>query len=260
MVQIDKDKRYGFMPGCSLPSYNPEAVGAIVAHLQSVFPKFSVVQKCCGKPTKAVGQYEKFKERFGELENDMKAVEIDVMIVACQSCKLTLDEYSSLPTISLWEILPLIGLPKDAIGKGKDSDMEFCIHDSCSTRFEKDLQDGIRWAMDQMGYKYAIGDHEREKTRCCGFGGMIVPVKPELAKRVMQKRVDTLPNQNIVVYCSACRQSMMKVSAKSWHILDLIFGPVVYKGDKAPEDVLSSPVKSWVNRYKSKKAMGKELK
>jgi len=257
---IDKNKRYGFMSGCSLPSYNPEAVAKIIEHLGNTFPKFSVLQKCCGKPTKAVGQYDLFKERFAGVQADMDDIGIDEMIVACQSCKLTFNDASATPTRSLWEIFPIIGLPEDVVGKGKDSDIVFTIHDSCSTRHDKDLQDGIRWIMEELGYKVLESKASRDKTRCCGFGGMVVPANPEVAVKVMEKRVETLDSTNVVVYCSACRSSILKGGSQSWHILDLIFGPVVNEGDASPSDVLSSPVKSWANRYKAKRDIAKLIK
>lgn len=259
-ITIDKNKRYGFMPGCSLPSYNPEAVTKTTAYLNSVFPNFSAVQKCCGKPTKAVGQYDLFKQRFADLQKDMDDVNIDEMIVACQSCKLTFDEASPTPTHSLWEIFPLIGLPEELRGKAKDSDIVFTIHDSCSTRHLLGLHDGVRWILNELGYKVIESKYSREKTRCCGFGGMVVPANPEVADKVMKRRVETLESEYVVVYCSACRSSILKGGAKSWHILDLIWGPVVYENEKAPEDVLSSPLKAWMNRYKSKRGIAKTLR
>jgi len=259
-ITIDKNKRYGFIPGCSLPSYSPEIVTKTTAYLNSVFPKFSAVQKCCGKPTKAVGQYELFKERFQGLQDDMDDVGIEEMIVACQSCKLTFNEASKTPTHSLWEILPMIGLPEELRGKAKDSDIVFTIHDSCSTRHDKALQDGIRWILDELGYKYIESKYSREKTRCCGFGGMVVPANPEVAMKVMKRRVETLESDSVVVYCAACRSSILKGGAKSWHILDLVWGPVVNASDNSPDDSLASPVKSWVNRYKSKQGIKKSVK
>ena len=258
--KFDQNIRYGFMPGCSLPSYNPDAVVKTVEYLYETFDKFSAVQKCCGKPTKAVGQYDLFKERFKGLQDDMDAVGIEVMIVACQSCKLTFDAASPTPTYSLWEVLPIIGLPDELKGKAKDSDMVFTIHDSCSTRNETALQEGIRWILDELGYEYVESKYSKENTRCCGFGGMVVPANPEVAEKVMERRVETLDKDDVVVYCAACRSSLLKGGAKSWHILDLLWGDVVNAGDEPPEDVLAAPVTSWINRYKSKRGMKKALK
>ena len=37
---VDQSKRYGFMPGCSLPSYNPEAVIKTTEYLNDTFDIF----------------------------------------------------------------------------------------------------------------------------------------------------------------------------------------------------------------------------
>ena len=242
-----------FMPGCSLPSYNPEAVKKTATYLKQVFPDMGAVQNCCGKPTAAIGQAELFKERFGMLQADFDKVGAEEVIVACQSCFGMIKKNSkSQKPVSLWSLLPEIGLPKELRGKAENSDVVFTIHDSCSTRYEKDLQDGIRWILNELGYKTREPKYTRENTRCCGFGGMVVPANPDVATRVIQRRVDEFETDHVVVYCAACRASMMGVGTKSWHILDLLWGPVVMKNDDAPENVLASPMKAWMNRYKSK--------
>lgn len=249
-----------FIPGCALPSYNPELVEKMVIHLKNVYPNISVVQKCCGKPTKAVGQYELFKKRFGGLLEDIKDCEGDEVVLACQSCMKTLGEAPDLKVTSLWELLPQIGLPKELVGKAKNSDVVFSIHDSCSVRNETGIHDGIRWIMNELGYKTAEPERTRDMTRCCGFGGMIVPAVPDTAMRVMKRRKDDFPTDHIVAYCAACRQSMSKVGGSAWHILDLVFGPVVMKGDEQPFDSGSNPRISWTNRYKSKKKINRIMK
>ncbi|MBS3994501.1 MAG: (Fe-S)-binding protein [Alkaliphilus sp.] len=252
--------RRGFMPGCSLPSYSPKNVELTVQYLKKHYPELSGIQKCCGKPTKALGQVELFEERFGSLVQDIKDCEIDEMIVACQSCMNTLRESKEFKTTSLWELLPQIGLPQELIGKAKDSDVVFSVHDSCSIRDLNGIHEGIRWILKELGYKVAEPEHTKDKTRCCGFGGMIVPVNPDVAKKVMDRRVKDFPTENIVVYCAACRQSMILGGGQAWHILDLIWGDVVYKNSKPPEDVLSNPVKAWINRFKSKGAIKRAIK
>ncbi|MGL6261166.1 heterodisulfide reductase-related iron-sulfur binding cluster [Vibrio sp. WXL210] len=242
-----------FMPGCSLPSYSPEGVAAIANYLKEVFPEMGAVQKCCGKPTAALGQTEQFKQRFGMLQSDFDKVDAEEVIVACQSCFGMIKKFSDNQVpVSLWTLLPQIGLPKELVGKAKDSDVVFTIHDSCSTRHERELQEGIRWIMNELGYKTVEPEHTKENTRCCGFGGMVVPANPDVANRVIKRRVDEFETDHVVVYCAACRASMMGVDTASWHILDLMFGPVVMKDTPPPANVLASPVKSWFNRYKSK--------
>ncbi|MEW9095919.1 MAG: FAD-dependent oxidoreductase [Clostridiaceae bacterium] len=249
-----------FIPGCSLPSYNPEVVGKILGYLQEKYPGTSAILKCCGKPTKALGQVDKFKERYGELQAEIDKLGATEVIVACQSCYLTISECSpQLKVRSLWEVLPEIGLPKEAIGVGKGSDITIAIHDSCPTRNKSSIHDGIRWAMKEMDYKVEEPPHTRENTRCCGFGGMVVPANPELALRIMQKRTDEVKSDYMVTYCAACRESMVKGGKKAVHMLDLIFGGQ-YNSKREFPGIPGGPIKSWANRYKSKGELKKRKK
>jgi len=252
--------RHGFMPGCSLPSYSPENIEKTITYLQQVYPELSVVQKCCGKPTKALGQVELLKTRFASLVRDIKDCEVDEMLVACQNCYNMLRESDAFSTVSLWERMPSIGLPRELRGKAAHSDVVFSIHDSCPVRDNAGIHDGIRWVMQELGYKCAEPERTRGNARCCGFGGMIVPANPTLAKKIMDRRVGEMPTQHIVVYCAACRSSMLMGGGKAWHILDLIFGPVVTKDSLPPENVLASPVKAWLNRYRSKGVIRRTIK
>ena len=249
-----------FLPGCALPSYNPDNVALTIKYLKTVFPGLSVVQKCCGKPTKAVGQIDLFHERFDSLVKDIKYCEADEVIVACQSCMKTLSESNEFKTTSLWELFPTIGLPQEVMGKAKGSDAVFSVHDSCSVRDYTGIHDGIRWILTGLGYKYAEPERTRGTTRCCGFGGMVVPVNPGVAKRVMLRRVGDFPTDKIVTYCAACRQSMLLGGGQAWHILDLIWGDVVYANTPCPQDTLSNTVTAWSNRYRSKRLIKAVMK
>ncbi len=254
-----KTKRV-FIPGCSLPSYNPEVVKKTLEYLQKKLPGTGAILKCCGKPTKALGQVDKFKERYGEFQAEVDKIGAEEIIVACQSCFLTMSEYSpNQKVISLWELLPEIGLPEEAVGIGKNSDIVFAIHDSCSTRNRPTIHEGIRWIMKEMGYKIEEPPSTKETTRCCGFGGMVVPANPDLALRVMKRRTSEVESDYIVAYCAACRESMVKGGKKSLHILDLIFGGPWNSKSQFP-GVPGTPVTSWVNRYKSKRNINKVLK
>jgi len=249
-----------FAPGCSLPSYNPEVVKQTLEYLQDVLPGTGAILKCCGKPTKALGQIDKFKERYAAFQSEVDKLGADEIIVACQSCYKTMAQYSpNQKVISLWELLPEIGLPKEVIGKAKDSDIVFTIHDSCPTRDMPGIHNGIRWILDELGYKHVEPPHSRENTRCCGFGGMIVPANPPLAQRIMDRRTEEMETDYVVAYCAACRESMVKGDKKSVHILELIFGEV--KTSKSEFNGLaSSPLESWKNRYQSKKFINEVLK
>jgi NADPH-dependent glutamate synthase beta subunit-like oxidoreductase len=253
-----KTKRV-FIPGCSLPSYKPELVGKILEHLQDRLPDTGAILKCCGKPTKALGQADAFKKRYAELQAEIDRLGAEEIIVACQSCYVTMQAYSPNQKVrSLWEVLPEIGLPEQAVGIGKDADFRIAVHDSCPTRDVKQIQDGIRAIMNSLGYPVEEPPHTRETTRCCGFGGMVVPANPDLALRVMKRRTAEVKSDVMVTYCAACRESMVHGGKKALHILDLIFGGP-WKKDSAYPGLAASPITSWANRYKAKRLIRKTV-
>jgi hypothetical protein len=53
---------------------------------------------------------------------------------------------------------------------------------------------------------------------------------------------------------------MLLGGGQAWHILDLVWGDVVYAGTQSPEDTLSNPVKAWSNRFKSKRLIKAAMK
>ncbi|MCC8106210.1 MAG: (Fe-S)-binding protein [Clostridiales bacterium] len=254
-----EQKHYGFLPGCSLSSYQPEYVGKITAYLNERLPDFSAILKCCGKPTKDIGEYEHFKERFGGLVADAEELGIEKMILACPNCKATFDSESEIPTVSLWEVLAELGLPDELKKKAADSDMIFTIHDSCSARYDKGAQDGVRRILSELGYQVVESEESREHTRCCGFGGMVASANPGIARKVAERRVRSLHGYPTVVYCSSCRSMMLQAGVKAWHILDLIYGPVVYRNDLPTENIIEDPGNVWRNRVTAKECMKKAM-
>lgn len=251
-----KKTKYVFFPGCSLPSYNPTAVGKVLSHLQDRLDgEVGSLLKCCGKPTKALGQDDKFKDRFKSVQKELDNVGAEVVIVACQSCMSIFSAYAKQKVVSLWALLPQIGLPQAQVGIGRDSDVVFNVHDSCSTRDRSDLHDGIRWIMKELGYKTEELQNSRGTTRCCGFGGMVVPANPEVATKVMNRRAAETTTGHMVTYCAACRQSMETGGTDALHILDLAFGDKYTLAKEAKRN--EGPVKQWMKRYKSKMELNK---
>jgi Fe-S oxidoreductase len=104
-----------------------------------------------------------------------------------------------------------------------------------------------------MGYKIQEMKNIKGKTRCCGFGGMVVPINPELSLRNMKRRVSET-DKDIITYCAACRESMIMGGGQALHILDLIFN------DKWQEIGIpgnTGTLKSWLNRWRTKSMVRK---
>jgi Fe-S oxidoreductase len=249
-----------FIPGCSLSSYNPDLVGKTIDFLQERLPGTGAVLMCCGKPTRDLGQVEKFKERYALLQKELDDLGVEEVITACQNCYMTISENSPMLKVkSLWEVIPEIGLSEEHVGKGKESDIEFSIHDACPTRYNTGIHDGVRWIVNELGYKMKESDHSREKTNCCGFGGMIVPANPELGKSIMKKSASALPSDYVITYCASCREAMAMGGKRSVHILNLLFNRGWSSNSEFP-GIPKGTIDNWLNRYKSKAVIHRRSK
>ena len=161
------------------------------------------------------------------------------------------------PTSSLWVKMAELGLPKEAIGKGKTSDVVFSIQDSCPTKEMTEIHQAVRYLLEQLGYQVQKNRLSGKNTLCCGMGGMCGVSNPNLAKDFAAKRVQDFKTDHIVTYCSSCTSAMILGGGEAWHLLDLIFGEVIHKDDKSPAHPLDNPIRAWKNRYQSKKIVTK---
>jgi Fe-S oxidoreductase len=244
-----------FIPGCSLSSYKPQLVGKTLNYLQERLPGTGAVLKCCGKPTKDLGQTEKFQERYDSLVKEIKELGATEVITACQNCFVTISKHSpELNVRSLWTVIPEIGIDEEARNIGADSDVTFSVHDACPTRKNSDIHDGIRWIIKELGYDLEESQCSREKTGCCGFGGMALPANPELSKRVMQKSASQSELEHMITYCASCREAMALGGKKAVHILDLMFGKCLTPREDIGE-MPGSSLQNWINRYNSKREL-----
>ena len=249
--------KYGFMPGCSLASTSPENVQHIINYLQDLYPDLAIIEACCGKPMKMIGETEKFENHFANLAEMVRDAEIDDLLLACQNCLKVMTEEKKFKVDSLWVKMAEWGLPEEYHNKAKDSDVVFSIQDSCSARDRTDVQRAVRQIMKFLVYKVARNRLSLRNTLCCGFGGMCGVSNAQLSHEVARKRVQTFKTDYVVSYCSSCTLAMSIGGARSWHLLDLIFGPVVHLGDQPKPNDLGNTLKAWQNRYRTKKIIQK---
>jgi hypothetical protein len=81
-----------------------------------------------------------------------------------------------------------------------------------------------------MGYQIKELEYSREKTKCCGYGGMVFYANRDQAKDFADDRIlesneglNEDLNDDLVVYCAMCRDLFSNSGKRTFHILDLIF-------------------------------------
>ncbi|GAB6137773.1 hypothetical protein JCM15060_09620 [Halanaerobaculum tunisiense] len=237
-----------FFPGCSLSSYAPDVVQETYQYLQDNLPGTGFVLKCCGAPTNMVGEEDKFAERFQSLIADVRELGADEIITACPDCTHNIIEHKpdDIKVTPLYEVLAEIGIPEER--KGVAEGKTISIHDSCTARHFPKIHEGVREIAQQLGLEVDEFEHNREDTRCCGFGGMVLLANEDLSTDIMARRANQT-DKEIVTYCAACRESMAMVDKPAYHLLEFIFRDNWKEGAQG----LDNPVKQWFKRWRAKR-------
>lgn len=245
--QAGETKRV-FFPGCSLSSYAPDVVQKTYQYLQKNLPGTGFILKCCAAPTNMVGQEEEFEERFQDLIDDMRALGAEEIITACPDCTHNIIEHKpdDIKVTPLYEVLDEIGIPKDR--KGVAEGKTIAIHDSCTARHFPEIHESVRNIAKDLGLEIDEFEHNREDTRCCGFGGMVLLANEDLSTDVMARRASQT-DEEVVTYCAACRESMTMVDKPAYHLLEFIFRDDWKEGAEG----LDNPLKQWFKRWRAKR-------
>lgn len=256
--EAGKKTKYLFVPGCTVPAYNPLIVEQTLAHLrESLDGEVGAMLQCCGKVTKLVGEDVKYKERNQMAIEEINETNADVIITICPSCYKVYQNTSDKKVISYWDLMrEEIGIPHSQKDKGINSDVVFNIHDSCVTRDVVSHHENVRWMLDELGYKYEEMNRNRENTRCCGVGGMVCSSNPELYERIYTRRATDCTQENVVTYCGSCRGTMEAAGKDALHILDLLHGEKYMKHMESKRSYKSEE-EMWGNRLETKSRLAK---
>lgn len=240
-----------FLPGCSLSSYSENIVLKIYEYLKHNYGDIGMTFKCCGKPTLSMGDEDKFKKYYSNLENYIKKENIDEIIVACPNCYNTIKKHSKNVNVrTIYEVISEIGISNDLINNYKG--MEFAIHDSCSIRNEKNIHESVRNILKELGITIIEFEKNKKDTVCCGAGGMVGVTNNIIALKQMNNRANETKCENIICYCESCCESLLNSNKNIFHILDLIFNEEVINKNIVSQ-VKTKTINKWITRYKTTK-------
>lgn len=240
-----------FFPGCTLPGTRPETTWQIFTTLQQRYPALGVVLDCCTKPSHDLGRQDYFNHSFGKLNNYLVENNIKKVVVACPNCYAIFKHNAkNLVVETVYEVINSGDLPIGATVTG-----EVAVHDPCPLRGEKAVQDSVRAILTRMGLTLSEMKHHGKRTLCCGEGGSVGLVRPDLAKKWGQMRRDETNGRKIVTYCAGCAGFLNRVTP-TVHLADVVFAPQkVFQGNLR---VAKSPF-TYLNRIRLKRRFKKAL-
>jgi len=236
-----------FMPGCALSSYSPSLVHNVFHYLQSKCSGIGIIQQCCGTPTRMMGDMAQFNMYHSQLERDLEKMGATTVVTACENCFMSIKTYAPhIQIVSLYSLLAHVGLPAEAKERHKNAP-KMALHDPCPTRYERAIHADVRTLLEQIGQPFEEFKQNRERTLCCGSGGMLELTHPTLAREQMKTRAHQTKCESIVSYCQSCAESMSKGGKNGVHLLDLIFNSTF--GMKQKEQGV---LKKWYNRFNTR--------
>ena len=217
--------KYVFFPGCQATAIAPATVRAAYLDLcNRLEGGVALMLGCCGAICDWAGRYEMQEDTIRFLDEKLAELGNPTIIAGCPTCKKELSRHE---TRGIWDVLEEIGLPEKAQRTGKP----IAIHDACGARGDAATQDSIRRIAESMGCTVAETEYDRDKSPCCGYGGLTQFTNREVAKKMSDKCLERsdLP---YLSYCMACRDRFAREGRESMHLLELVYGT---SADHAPD-------------------------
>jgi NADPH-dependent glutamate synthase beta subunit-like oxidoreductase len=236
-----------FFPGCSLAGHATEVVKATYSYLLRKLPDTGIMLNCCGAPSYFMGEKEVMLRVIRKVAGEIEMLGAQEVIVACPHCHQIFREF--LPEIkitTIYEVLNLVGVPD---GAASQAPAIFNIQDGCGARQAPHIQAAVRRLVTDLGHGVEEMAHNRERSICCGSGGMVPAVAPELARRMTDFRLSEA-SRDLVTYCASCRARLVKAGHPTLHVLDLAFNPAWPRTKTQPPP---HSLRRWWRRWRLKR-------
>jgi uncharacterized membrane protein YdjX (TVP38/TMEM64 family)/Fe-S oxidoreductase len=208
-----------FFPGCSLSGTRPDGVNRLFALLREDDPAVGIVFDCCMKPSHCLGREQYTSAMFGEMNNWLVRQGVKEVLVACPNCQVMFDTLGQgLKVRTLWEALAGSGFMTGGVSA------TVTVHDPCVIRNAEAVHQAVRTLLRRRGVMVEEMPHSGRTTVCCGKGGGVDMLNPELAATWGELRKREAAGRRIITYCAGCVQALGGETPTS-HLVDLLLEP-----------------------------------
>ncbi len=232
-----------FWPGCGLAGTSPEIVRKTIKLLNKTLnKKVGLVLDCCFDPLYQLGDVDTVKESAKRIQERLKKNKISHVITGCTNCRKTLSTHLlDIKVEHIFEVLDENNLnpsftnnpPIPPLVKGDEGG--FFIHHPCpSFRADQIRQNAKKILQSTNG--------ENSRPTCCGHGGGISALSPELSKKFTDRVINNSKGNPIVTYCMGCKGRFLENGKKAYHLLELL-------NNVKPIEKPVTSGKKWVNRF-----------
>jgi len=214
---------YVFFPGCQMAASEPGYVEEAYKYLRSKLSGGTgLMFGCCGAPASWAGRTELFNINLEKLKKELEAMGSTKIILGCSTCYDIFKKHlGGFEVISIWEVYREQGLPEGAEGKFKGK--RIAVQDACTSRHHVTLQESAREVIKMLGFDIEELEFSKDKTKCCGYGGLTVYADKSMAKEMIKERISE-SDLDYAAYCFMCRDLFKTEGKRVFHIFDFIYG------------------------------------
>jgi heterodisulfide reductase subunit D len=171
---------------------------------------------CCGFPLIGAGMPEKVKALMEHNRDKVRQVGAKEAVFTCPSCYHTWKHlYDS--ELKLYHSSQMLDqMIKDGRIALKEINATVTYHDPCDLGRNSGIYEEPRRVLKAIpGLKLLELPHNRELTMCCGGGGNLEMVDPDLSGRVAQMKIDEIKQTGADMVISSCQQCLRTIFSRA---------------------------------------------
>jgi uncharacterized membrane protein YdjX (TVP38/TMEM64 family)/Fe-S oxidoreductase len=232
-----------FWPGCGLVANRPGIVRKIKRILsRHLRQKVGLVLDCCYDPVFELGDTQTTNAVLNEINKRLHDSGVRKVITGCLNCHKLLSEHlQDMEVVFILEVLP------PEVFQKKNTKEIYFHHPCPSSRWDKiriTAGNAVNYISSSGTYseKYFGSVVEKSEPLCCGLGGGLNSVSPEMADCFLDDIVQKAKDKTVVTYCTGCQNRFLQRGVEAIHLLEYL--------DKAPPRMtVPSGARQWINRF-----------
>lgn len=210
-----------FFVGC-VASFFPMAQ-KIPVHMSRILQKaevdFAILggeEWCCGFPLIGAGMPDKMQALMDHNLEKVQKTGAEAIVFTCPSCYHTWKNLYK-PDVELYHASQMLHkMIEEGRIKLKEMNATVTYHDPCDLGRNSGVFEEPREVLKAIpGLKLVELAHNRQLSMCCGGGGNVEMVNPELSGKVAQMKLDEIAKTGADMVVSSCQQCLRTIATRA---------------------------------------------
>lgn len=230
-VQLDASSQADvlYFLGCEVAAHRPEIADATVTLLDDDVYMALPEEWCCGAPLYNLGFFDTFTEFARHNADVIRESGCSELVCSCPTC-----------THMFREVYSSVGIDIEAtvyhsteylLQRIDTADFPLCsldttcvYHDPCTLARTLAVTDAPRELLRHAGINIAEAYYARRETQCCGRGGSLGTMQPDLASAITRRRIEELhkASPTIATACPTCKSAFAEAGADVKDVTEIL--------------------------------------